>query len=376
MTIPCLPPSRGASGANASACRRFLRFVGAHGLRGRILLIFGILAFLNVGAWAWAFAAFHDHPALLGTALLIYGLGLRHAVDADHIAAIDNVTRKLMQQGQSPVSVGFFFAMGHSTIVVFVAVLIASAAAMFSRVESLKNIGGAISASVSALFLIAIAAINLVVFVSIYKRYRALRRGDPFIEDDLDVLLAKRGFLTRIFRPLFGFVTRGWHMFPLGFLFGLGFDTATEIAMFGIAAAQAAKGVSFEAVLVFPTLFAAGMSLVDTTDGVVMLGAYTWAFVKPVRKLYYNMTVTLVSVVIALFIGGIETLGLLSEKLDLEGSFWHGINALDAHFNSLGFAIVGVFIAAWLISYVIYHLKGIDRLDMQLPGASSRGSRR
>lgn len=354
---------------------RLLRTFDTRGSKGRIATIFSVLAILNGGAWAWAFTVFHGHPALLGTALLIYGLGLRHAVDADHIAAIDNVTRKLMQQNQSPVSVGFFFAMGHSTIIVVVAVLVASAAAMFRRVESLKDVGGAISASVSALFLIAIAAINLVIFVSIYKRYRALRRAEGFAADDLDILLAKRGFLTRIFRPLFGLVTKSWHMFPPGLLFGLGFDTATEIAMFGISAAQAAKGVSFEAVLVFPMLFAAGMSLVDTADGVVMLGAYNWAFVKPVRKLYYNMTITLVSVVIALLIGGIETLGLLAGKLDLEGVFWHRIAALNANFNSLGFAIVGVFIAAWLISYAIYHLRGIDQLDMQVLGATSGRSR-
>jgi len=334
-------------------------------LKARLIFIYALLAVLNIGAWAWALAAFHDKPALLGVALVIYGLGLRHAVDADHIAAIDNVTRKLMQMKQRPVSVGFFFAIGHSAIVVFVAAAVAGAATLLGGFQSFQAIGGAISTSVSALFLLAIAAMNIVIFLSIYKSYRRVRAGGAYVEEDLDILLNNRGFLSRIFRPAFRLVTKSWHMAFLGFLFGLGFDTATEIAMFGVSAAQAAKGISFEAILVFPVLFAAGMSLIDTTDGVMMLGAYDWAFVRPMRKLYYNMTITLVSVLVAVLIGGIEALGLIGDKLGLSGGFWEAVGTLNDNFNNLGFAIIGIFIAAWMISYAIYRAKGLDEVEIR-----------
>jgi high-affinity nickel-transport protein len=333
-------------------------------LKARLLTIYSVLAVLNVGAWLWAFIAFHDKPALLGVALVIYGLGLRHAVDADHIAAIDNVTRKLMQSGQRPVSVGFFFALGHSTIVIIVAAAVAGAASLLGSFQSFQDIGGTISTSVSALFLLAIAAMNIVIFFSIYKSYRRVRAGGAYVEEDFDLLLNNRGFLARIFRPMFKLVTQSWHMFPLGFLFGLGFDTATEVAMFGVSATQAAKGVPFEAILVLPMLFAAGMSLIDTTDGVMMLGAYDWAFVKPIRKLYYNMTITLVSVHVAMFIGGIEALGLITDKLGWSGWFWDGVGTLTDNFNNLGFAIIGIFIAAWVTSYIIYKAKGLDDVEI------------
>jgi high-affinity nickel-transport protein len=205
---------------------------------------------------------------------------------------------------------------------------------------------------------------NIIIFTSIYKSYRRVRAGGAYVEEDLDVLLNNRGFLARIFRPVFKLVTRSWHMFPVGFLFGLGFDTATEVAMFGVSAAQAAKGVPFAAILVFPVLFAAGMSLVDTTDGVMMLGAYDWAFVKPIRKLYYNMTITAVSVVVAVLIGGIEALGLIGDQFGLKGAFWAAIDKLNDNFNSIGFAIIGVFLVAWIASYVIYKAKRLDDVEI------------
>jgi nickel/cobalt transporter (NiCoT) family protein len=334
-------------------------------LKARLISIYALLAVLNIGAWVWALIGFWDRPALLGIALVVYGLGLRHAVDADHIAAIDNVTRKLMQMNQRPVAVGFFFAMGHSLIVIVVAALVAGAVSQLGKFQSFQDLGGTISTSVSALFLLAIAAMNIIIFASIYKTYRRVRAGGAYVEEDLDVLLNNRGFLARIFRPVFKLVTQSWHMFPVGFLFGLGFDTATEVAMFGVSAAQAAKGVPFAAILVFPILFAAGMSLVDTTDGVMMLGAYDWAFVKPIRKLYYNMTITLVSVVVALLIGGIEALGLIADQFGLKGRFWDVIGKLNDNFNNLGFAIIGVFIAAWIISYLIYKAKKLDDLELE-----------
>lgn len=334
-------------------------------LRARLIAIYALLAALNIGAWAWALLAFRNHPALLGIALLIYGLGLRHAVDADHIAAIDNVTRKLMQMKQRPVSVGFFFALGHSATVIVVVAVVAGATTMLGHIQSFHAIGATISTGVSALFLLAIAAMNVAIFVSIYRSFRCVRAGGAYVEEDLDILLNNRGFLSRLFRPMFRLVSRSWHMFPLGFLFGLGFDTATEIAMFGVSAAQAAKGIPIESILVFPVLFAAGMSLIDTTDGVMMLGAYDWAFVKPVRKLYYNMTITLVSAIVAVLIGGIEALGLIADKFGLEGGMWSAIGMLNENFNNLGFVIIGVFIAAWALSYAIYKIKRLDELDIR-----------
>jgi high-affinity nickel-transport protein len=333
-------------------------------LRRRVAGIYAVLAVFNLGAWIWAFIAFHAEPLLLGTGLLAHGFGVRHAVDADHIAAIDNVTRKLMQEGKRPVSVGFFFALGHSTVVLLVAAIVAAtAAAMQGRFESWKGIGGIVSTSASALFLFLIAAMNIVILRGVWRAFRQVRHGGGYDPDDLDLLLNSRGLLARIFRPVFRLVSQSWHMLPVGFLFGLGFDTATEVSLLGLSAAEAARGVSIWSVLVFPVLFAAGMSLVDTTDGILMLGAYDWAFVRPIRKLYYNLTITLVSVVVALLIGGIETLGLLTDELDLKGSFWDAIGRLNDNFNALGFVIIGVFIASWLLSFLIYRLKGYDQLE-------------
>lgn len=338
-------------------------------LKGRVIAIYALLAMLNAGVWVWAFIAFRGQPLLLGTGLLAYGFGLRHAVDADHIAAIDNVTRKLMQDGKRPVSVGFFFAIGHSTVVLIVAAAVAiTAAVLETRFENWKEVGGIISTSVSAIFLFLIAAINIVILRGVWRAFNKVRRGEPYSEEDLDILLNNRGFISRMLRPMFRLVSNPVWMLPLGFMFGLGFDTATEVSLLGISASQASHGVSIGVVLVFPALFAAGMSLVDTTDGILMLGAYEWAFVRPIRKLYYNLTITLVSVIVAVLIGGIETLGLISDHLGLKGFFWDGIGTLNDNFNNLGFAIIGVFIFAWVASYVIYKLGGYDQLE---PGGMS-----
>jgi len=205
---------------------------------------------------------------------------------------------------------------------------------------------------------------NLVIFMAVWRTFRHVRRGGALVEEDLDLLLNKRGFAARLFRPLFALIRRSWHMFPLGFLFGLGFDTATEVAVLGISATQAAKGVSIWSIMVFPALFAAGMSLIDTTDGILMLGAYDWAFVKPIRKLFYNMTITLVSVVIAVLIGGIEALGLLKDQMHVTGRFWNAVGVLNDNFNNLGFIIIGIFVLAWLISIFIYRYRGYDQLEV------------
>jgi high-affinity nickel-transport protein len=333
--------------------------------RHKIAVVLSVLVAANVAAWLWALSAFRDYPVLLGTALLAYSFGLRHAVDADHIAAIDNVTRKLMQDGGRPIGVGLFFSLGHSTVVVLASLVIALGTSALTRgVEGFRDIGGVIGTTVSALFLFAIAIANLFILKGVYKTFVRVKNGAPFVEDDLDILLSQRGLLGRIFRPLFRFIRTSWQMYPLGLLFGLGFDTATEIGVLGISAAQAANGLSVWSLLIFPALFTAGMALVDTLDSVLMLGAYGWAFVKPIRKLYYNLTITAVSVLVALLIGSVEALGLIAEKLALHGAFWETVIMLNGEFGALGYLIVALFVASWLISLAVYRLKGYDRLEL------------
>jgi len=235
------------------------RLIPSSDLGGRIAGLYAILVLFNLAAWAWALMAFHGHPLLLGTAFLAYAFGLRHAVDADHIAAIDNVTRKLMQQGKKPIGVGFFFSLGHSTVVVGLSVVIAlTSVVLQSRFDSFKEMGGLIGTSVSAFFLLAIAAANTMVLVSVYHTFRLVKKGGAYVEEDLDLILSQRGFFGRIFRRLFKLIEQSWHMYPLGFLFGLGFDTATEVGLLGISATEASVGLPIWAIMVFPTLFTAG----------------------------------------------------------------------------------------------------------------------
>jgi nickel/cobalt transporter (NiCoT) family protein len=336
-------------------------------LGNKLIGIYGLLIAANVLAWVWALIAFRDYPVLVGTAFLAYAFGLRHAVDADHIAAIDNVTRKLMQEGKRPIGVGFFFALGHSTVVVLASAVIAlTTSALQGRFDGLKLVGGTIGTLVSAIFLLLVAAANFVILLSVYRTFQVVRHGGAFVEEDLNHLLAQRGVLGRLFRPMFRLISRSWHMYPLGFLFGLGFDTATEIGVLGIAAAQASKGLPIWSIMVFPALFTAGMSLVDTTDGVLMLGAYGWAFTKPIRKLYYNLTITFVSVLVAVLIGGIEALGLLADRLSLEGPFWLYIGTLNDHFGSLGYLIIAIFVVSWLVSITVYRLARFDRVESRV----------
>ena len=338
---------------------------GAGNTRSKVLGIYSVLVVFNGGAWLWAILALRHFPVLLGTAFLAYSLGLRHAVDADHIAAIDNVTRKFMHDGKRPVSVGFMFSLGHSSIVLLGSMAIAwTTLALQHRMDSVREIGGIVGTLVSTLFLFGIAAVNLVVLRSIWRTFLKVRGGEPYVEDDFDLLLGNRGLLTRLFRPMFRMITRSWHMYPLGMLFGLGFDTATEIGVLGISAAEASKGFSFWSILIFPTLFAAGMSLIDTTDNILMLGAYGWAFVKPIRKLYYNLTITSVSVVVALAVGGIEALGLLVDRFHLRGTFWDAVIRLNANFGTLGYFIVGLFVVSWLASVAFYKWRRFDDLEL------------
>ncbi|MBR0831446.1 HoxN/HupN/NixA family nickel/cobalt transporter [Bradyrhizobium manausense] len=320
---------------------------------GTVLLFGGLIA-ANVAAWAWAFAVFADRPAVMATAGLAWVFGLRHAVDADHIAAIDNVVRKLMHAGDAPRSAGLYFALGHSTVVVIATVLLAVSAVSFGGDSLFKSIGGLIGTSVSAIFLLLIAVLNLVIFISLWRTMCAVRDTGGHDAEQLDALLAGRGFLARLLAPMFRMVTKSWHMYPLGFLFGLGFDTATEIGLLSISATEAARGLSLTHVLVFPALFTAGMALVDTADSALMVSAYRWAFVDPMRKLWYNLTITGASVAVALFIGGVEALGLIGEQLGLSGGLWTLVDHLNESLANFGFAVIALLAIAWLVSYLVY----------------------
>ncbi|WP_397452578.1 HoxN/HupN/NixA family nickel/cobalt transporter [Pseudomonas sp. NA-150] len=338
---------------------------GSGQMKQKVIALYAVLILFNVAAWVWAFIAFHDYPLLMGTSILAYSFGLRHAVDADHIAAIDNVTRKLMQAGKRPISVGLMFSLGHSTIVVLASVVIAATAmAMQDKMAGFKEIGGLIGTLVSTSFLFAIAVMNLVILRSVIQTFRRVKRGERYVEEDLNLLLAGRGLMARLFRPLFGLITKSWHMYFLGFLFGLGFDTATEVGLLGISAAGAAQGMPIWSILVFPVLFMAGMTLIDTTDSILMLGAYGWAFVKPIRKLYYNITITSVSVLVALLVASIEGLGLVVDTFKLSGGFWDAIGGLNDNFGIIGYLIVGVFALSWLVSVAIYRWKRYEEIEV------------
>jgi high-affinity nickel-transport protein len=334
-------------------------------MRTRVFGLVTVLVAINIAAWALAFAVFRSHPVLLGTALLAFTFGLRHAVDADHICAIDNVTRKLMQEGRRPVGVGFFFSLGHSTVVVALTLAIAVAATVVKgHLPALQRIGALVGTSVSAAFLLLVAAINLVVLLEIFATFARARRGEPLEDAQLGAMLDRRGFLGRCFRPLLLLVDRSWKMYPVGLLFGLGFDTATEVALLGIAAVEAGKGLPVFAILLFPLLFTAGMSLIDTADGIMMVGAYGWAFMKPMRKLYYNLVITLVSVLVAVIVGAIEATSVIADQLRLNGGAWDAIRAVNENFGTLGFIIIGLFLASWLVSVGVYKLLRYDELGV------------
>jgi high-affinity nickel-transport protein len=259
------------------------------------------------------------------------------------------------------------FSFGHSTIVVLGSLALAFAALKLQQhVDQFRSIGGIVGTQVSTFFLLAIGLANLVILRSVFLTFQSVCRGEPYVDEDLDLLLSNRGFLAKIFRPLFAVITRSWHMYPLGLLFGLGFDTATEIGLLGISAAEASRGLPIASILVFPVLFAAGMSLIDTTDNILMLGAYGWAYVKPIRKLYYNMTITSVSVLVALVVGGIEALGLFGSQLHLQGRFWSTVGSLNENFGLLGYCIIALFILSWVVSIAIYKVRRFEELEPQV----------
>jgi high-affinity nickel-transport protein len=338
-------------------------------LRRRLILIYAGLLFFNVAVWVLLFAEAQRYATLLGLATIAYGFGLRHAVDPDHIAAIDNVTRKLMQDGKRPVGVGLFFSLGHSTVVFCLSIVVAvSASLVKTHMESWKSVGSQIGTWVSGSFLIVIALINLIVLQDIYRTWRKVVRGGTYDEAALEDYLQNRGLLARLFKPLLRVVNNSWNMYPIGILFGLGFDTASEVGLLGMSATTAQGGMPVWYILVLPLLFVAGMAAIDTTDGVMMLGAYGWAYVKPVRKLYYNMNITAISVLVALVIGGIEVLQVVSQESNLSGGIWDWAN--NVPFSTLGFFIIGIFALSWLLSVLVYKLRRLDLLDEQAPALS------
>ena len=326
---------------------------------GLHVLGFGILLLLVVPRH---FSLGHAGAFGLGLGITAYTLGLRHAFDADHISAIDNTTRKLMADGKRPLSVGFFFSLGHSTIVFLLALLFALGfRALSGSVQNgsstLHAVTGVIGTSVSGTFLYAIALLNAVILASIVKVFRRMRRGE-LDEAALDRALDSRGFMNRLLGRFTRSINAPWQMYPVGLLFGLGFDTATEVGLLFLAAGAASSSLPFYAILCLPVLFAAGMSLLDTIDGSFMNFAYGWAFSKPVRKIYYNLTITGLSVAVAFIIGTVELFSIAADKLHLHGAVWSWISNLDL--NVLGYFIVGLFVVTWALAVAVWRLGRIE----------------
>jgi nickel/cobalt transporter (NiCoT) family protein len=332
----------------------------------RAWLMFGSIFLLHVvgfGIFLFLVVPQHYRGLGIGVAVTAYTLGLRHAFDADHISAIDNTTRKLMNDGQRPLSVGYFFSLGHSTIVVAIGVgIVVAEKAVYSAVSNnnsgLEQFGGVFGTIVSASFLYLIALLNIIILWGIVKVWRSMRRGE-YDEAALEAQLEQRGLMYRFFRRWMNSINKPWQMYPVGVVFGLGFDTATEVALLATTAVLASQHVPWYAIIALPILFTAGMALMDTIDGCFMNTAYGWAFMKPVRKVYYNLTITGLSVAICYFIGTIEILGLMPQELHWNGSFWHFMENFDI--NKAGFVIVGMFIATWLAAVVIWKVGKIEQ---------------
>jgi high-affinity nickel-transport protein len=319
----------------------------------------GAVLVLHLLGWGLFLYYARHNPALAGLGSLAYTFGLRHAFDADHIAAIDNTTRKFLQDGKRSLGVGFFFSLGHSTIVFSLAAALAIAAkTVNSKIPVFRDYGGYIGASVSGTFLLVIGLLNLVVLLDILGVFRRMKLG-AYDEQKLEEALQNQGLMSRFFLKRVGDrIDASWKMYPLGILFGLGFDTATEIGLLAIAAGVATHHVPFLAITSLPIIFAAGMSLMDTADGAFMSHAYGWAFSNPVRKVYYNITVTSLSVTVALVIGIVELLQVTAAKLSLDGGFWAFLDNLD--FGRIGYVVVALFIATWAFSVLLWKTRRIE----------------
>jgi high-affinity nickel-transport protein len=358
------------------------RALAGEGTGQRVATLYAFLVGFNILVWALTLLASLKFPIILGIAVIAYGFGLRHAVDPDHIAAIDNTTRKLMQEGKRPVATGFYFSLGHSTIVILLSISLAFATSYIkTNLPQFKATGSIIGTSISAVFLLVIGTINLLVMIDVYRQYRVVRSGGEYDHASLDDFLSNRGLLARMFRPALRLVDSSWKMYPVGVLFGLGFDTASEVGLLAITAGFGASGqIPAYYIILFPMLFAAGMALIDTTDGVLMLGAYGWAFVKPIRKLYYNLNITGISVLVAMVIGTIEALQVVGVQTGVirvqggaeagDGPFWNFVSNLDI--SRLGYVIIGIFAVAWLASTLYYKARGLDAIGDQEADTSGR----
>ncbi|MHB8620794.1 MAG: HoxN/HupN/NixA family nickel/cobalt transporter [Chloroflexota bacterium] len=330
--------------------------------RARLGVFYGVVAGLHVLGWGALIVEARQFPALLGLGGVAYSFGLRHAFDADHISAIDNTTRKLLGEGKRPVGAGFFFSLGHSTVVLLIALGLGFAArAVVSGVVdsggALHSIGGMVGTSISGVFLLLIGLLNLAVLRDIVRTYRRMKRGQ-YDRASLEDQLTTGGVMTRLFSRLFRLITQSWQLYPVGFLFGLGFDTASEVALLAISAGAASHGLPFLAVISLPIIFAAGMSLMDTTDGAFMSKAYSWAFSNPVRKLFYNLTMTGLSVFVALFVGVLELTQIVGQTLNVRGWLWDVIARFSL--SSLGYIIVGAFALTWLVAFAIFKTSRLE----------------
>lgn len=318
-----------------------------------------IVALLHIIGITMLLLSVGNYPQIIGFGILAYTLGLRHAFDADHIAAIDNIVRKFVQQKKDPTGIGFFFSIGHSSVVFIMAVVTAfSMKWAQNNIPQIKEIGSLIGTAVSGSFLIIIGLLNLYIWFDILKFFLNARNG-KYDDVQLDKLLLNRGFISRFLGPIYQRINKSWHVYPLGFLFGLGFDTASEVALLAISANAVSQQIPIFVIISLPIIFAAGMSLMDTADGIFMSGAYNWAFSTPLRKIYYNLSVTGLSVIAALFIGIIELAQIFVHKLDLDYGIWKWIG--DLNFNSVGYLLVGLFAISWLFSYVVWKVLRLEK---------------
>ncbi len=329
--------------------------------KAKIAIIFGVLIGITIFGFSAAFVIGKIAVVLAGLGIVAYVFGLRHGVDADHIAAIDNTTRKLMQEGKRPFTVGMWFSLGHSTVVVALIVgLVVATRAVAGSISALQSTGAVVGTLVSGSFLWIIGFINAVIVIGIYKIFQTLKQG-KLNQQELDNLLENRGFMNRFFKPLFKVISKPWQIFPVGVLFGLGFDTASEVALIAISVGiGVSTSIPLYYILILPLLFTCGMVTVDSADGVAMRLAYGWAFLNPIRKIYYNLTVTVISVLVAWAIGSVELLQVLSSEFNLSGGFWSWLNALN--FEMIGFGIIGIFIFGWLLSFGYWRYKKYDKL--------------
>ncbi len=334
-------------------------------IRARIVVILTVLAIFNIGIWGVAIMMSVRFPLLIGLVTLAYGFGLRHAVDADHIAAIDNTTRKLMRDGKRPVAVGLFFSLGHSSVVILLSGLVAFSAPFVTRhIESFKATGSVIGTLVSCLFLLVLSVISFSMIPETYRLFRSLKNRTKLLTiNELDAHLDTHGIIARLLRPLMRIVTQSWHLIVIGFLFGLGFDTASEIGLLSMSAVSGSSGMSPWVVMLLPLAFTAGMTLVDSLNSIVMLGAYGWSYVKPARKLYYTMTITVISALVALCIGGIEGLQLIGKSFTMSGKFFALVSSIDL--ASTGYLIILMFMVCSVVSIGLYKIKRYDLLDEQ-----------